>query len=316
MKLIHGLPGEPPPWPYPVLTVGNFDGVHLGHQLILNTVVQRARGKSGTAVMLTFDPHPQEVLAPGSTPHMLSSFRQRARWIELLGFDYLVRIPFTRHFSRQTPSEFVERVLHDALKAEEIYVGSNFTFGHRRAGTSRDLESIGKSLGIHVHLVGPVQMDGGIVSSSTIRKLLLDGQIRQANSLLGRPYEVEGQVIGGQQRGRTMGYPTANLELPGTLIPPSGVYAVKVHVKDETPEDAPVPAVGYIGSRPTFGGGESSIEIHLLDYEGELYQHHLRVSFLERIRDEMKFPSPEALCHQIEQDVNQALKIHEGCGQL
>lgn len=310
MEIIRGIPSEENPSPYLILAVGNFDGVHLGHQAILNRVVERSREAKGTAVALTFDPHPVRVLSPDRPLHLLTSFEQKARLIDRLGLDRLVCIPFTREFSEQKPMEFVENVLHRAIRAREIYVGRNFAFGRDREGSAEDLKALGENWGIKVFVVEQVRMDGLAVSSSLIRKFLLQGEVAQANRLLGRAYEVEGQVVPGERRGRELGYPTANLRPPSELLPRPGVYAVQVFEEAGRGGGEPLAAVGYVGSRPTFGRGEPLIEVHLLDYRGQLYRERLRVAFLERIRDERVFSGGEDLARQIEKDVKRALDIH------
>ena len=326
MEIIRGIPSGEMQLAYPILAVGNFDGVHLGHQAILRQVVQRAREVRGTALALTFDPHPVKVLAPDRPMVLLTSLPQKVRLIEALGLGRLICLPFTLDFSEQKPAEFIENVLHLGIRAREVYVGRNFAFGHGREGTAEDLQRIGRSLGMEVSIIEPVLVGGTMVSSSRIRKLLLEGQVAAAAGLLGRAYEIEGIVVGGDRRGRLLGFPTANLQPPEELVPKAGVYAVKVIKGSGQDQLGPLSAIAYIGTRPTFTSNRreegpsiintsrqnnQTIEVHLFKYEGDLYQERLCVSFLERVRDEMVFSGPEELALQIKKDVDKAHAIHE-----
>ncbi len=311
MKIVKGIPTAEAQEAYPVLAVGNFDGVHLGHQAILRQVVEQARRVGGTALAMTFDPHPVKVLFPDRPLSLLASLQQKAHFIEALGMDQLLCLPFTLEFSQQKPTEFIENILYRTIHARDVYVGRNFAFGHGREGTAEDLKMIGQSLGMKVSIIEPVLVNGTMVSSSRIRKLLLEGQVAAAAELLGRAYELEGTVVGGDRRGRLLGFPTANLRPPQELIPKAGVYAVQVAIGSGQYPGSPLAAIAYIGSRPTFGQGNQAIEVHLFRYEGELYQKWIRVSFFERIRDEMIFSGPEELSRQIKKDVDLAYVIHE-----
>ncbi len=310
MKVIRGVSGVEIQAAYPVVAVGNFDGIHLGHQAILRQVVKRAKEVGGTAMAMSFDPHPVKVLTPNRAIHLLSSLEQKIRIMESLGLDRLVLIPFTLEFSRQKPIEFVDKILRQAIGAREVYVGRNFAFGHGREGNSEDLKKIGQSMGIQVSIMESVLINGIVVSSSRIRRLLLEGDVANAAVLLGRPYELEGIVVGGDHRGRMLGFPTANLRPPQELIPRPGVYAVRVIRCENSHEAGPFPAVAYIGSRPTFGQGHQMIEVYLFDYDGDLYQQRLRTVFLDRVRDEQIFSGPEELALQIKKDVEKAREIH------
>lgn len=311
MKIIRGIPAAEAQEAYPVLAVGNFDGVHLGHQAILRQVVERAREIGGTALAMTFDPHPVKVLFPDRPLSLLTSLQQKARLMEALGIDRLLCLPFTLEFSEQKPTEFIENILCRAIRVQEVYVGRNFAFGHGREGTAEDLKRIGQSLGMKVSIIEPVLVNGTMVSSSRIRKLLLEGQVSAAGELLGRAYELEGTVVGGDRRGRLLGFPTANLKPSQEQVPKAGVYAVQVVIGSGQDPIGPLAAVAYIGSRPTFGQGDQAVEVYLFRYEGELYQQWLRVSFFERVRDERVFSGPEELTRQIKKDVDRAHAIHE-----
>ncbi len=311
MKIVRGIPTAEAQEAYPVLAVGNFDGVHLGHQAILRQVVGRARKVGGTALAMTFDPHPVKVLFPDRPLSLLTSLQQKARLMEALGIDRLLCLPFTLEFSEQKPAEFIENILNRTIHVRDVYVGRNFAFGHGREGTAEDLKIIGQALGMKVSIIEPVLVNGTIVSSSRIRKLLLEGEVAAAGELLGRAYELEGTVVGGDRRGRLLGFPTANLKPPQELIPKAGVYVVQVIIGSGQSPVNPLAAIAYIGSRPTFGQGDQAIEVHLFRHEGELYQKWLRVSFFERIRNEMVFSGPEELSQQIKKDVDRAYAIHE-----
>jgi riboflavin kinase/FMN adenylyltransferase len=275
---------------------------------------------------MTFDPHPVKVLFPDRPLYLLASLQQKVRFMEALGVDRLLCVPFTLKFSEQKPNEFVEKVLYQTVRAREVYIGRNFAFGYGREGTAEDLKNIGRSLGMEVTIIEPVLINGTVVSSSRVRKLLLGGEVADAASLLGRPYELEGVVIHGDRRGRLLGFPTANLKLPQELIPKAGVYVVHVFKESDRSLGNPLAAVAYIGSRPTFHSArkeeestmigtdlarDQTIEVHLFQYNEDLYQQWLRVAFLQRVRDEMAFASPEELSHQIKKDVDRAHAIHE-----
>ncbi len=316
MQIVRGVPEEDHRGREPVVAVGNFDGVHLGHRAILSGVVRRARDLDTTATALTFDPHPVKVLAPDRPFHQLTSTEEKARLLAGLGLNRMIILSFTRKFARQKPTEFVEAVLHKAVGAREVFVGRNFAFGRDREGTAEDLQRISESFGIRVSIIDPVIINGAAVSSSRIRTLLLEGGVEAAGDLLGRPYEVSGTVVGGEGRGRRIGYPTANLRFPSEMVPGPGVYAVRVRIDPDPKSPRPksddaLEAIGYIGSRPTFGAGEPMIEIHLFERTGRLYDKNLRIAFLGRIREERTFPDAGELSRQIEADVQRAHKIHE-----
>jgi len=301
MKVTRGYFGEIVR-PYPVATIGNFDGHHVGHRALLQTVVQTARLAHGTAVVLTFDPHPVMILAPQVDLRFLTGAEEKLARFEEAGIDEVVLLEFSEAFATLTPDAFAERVLFRGLQLKEIFVGQHFAFGHKRAGKIADLVALGGRFGFAVHPLSPVMADGGVVSSTKIRQLIQAGNVRQAAVLLGRQYGMTGVVFSGAQRGQALGWPTANLRLPpDRVVPPDGVYAV-VTVWNQRRYDA----VAYIGTRPTFDSGERLLEVYLLDGAYELYGQMIAVEFVERVRGDMQFDGGEALSRQIAFDVESA----------
>jgi riboflavin kinase/FMN adenylyltransferase len=290
------------PRPYPVATIGNFDGHHRGHQALLHTVVDAARQGKGTALVLTFDPHPVKILAPEIDLRFLTSPEEKLLWFEEAGIDEVVFLDFTLALASMAPREFAEAVLHRQLRLAELFVGEHFAFGKGRAGRIADLRRFGEQLGFAVHPMPPVTHEGQVVSSTRIRRLIQSGDVRAAAQLLGRSYGVQGPVIRGKQVGRELGWPTANLTIPlKRVIPPDGVYAARAVFGGRSHD-----AVAYIGTRPTFGAGERLIEVNLLDERQELYGQDMTVLFIDRLRGDLTFPSAEALSDQIARDADRA----------
>jgi riboflavin kinase/FMN adenylyltransferase len=288
--------------PHPVVTIGNFDGHHRGHLSLLQTVVARARDVNGTAVVVTFDPHPVKVLAPHIELRFLTSPDEKLERFKAAGVDEVVFLEFTPALAAMTPEEFADVVLHRRLHAAELFVGEHFAFGKGRAGHIADLERLGSTLGFAVHPVRPVVLNGSVVSSTRIRHLIQAGDMEAAAALLGRSYGITGTVIPGMQQGQALGWPTANLRIPGErVMPPDGVYAAHASY-----EGRRFDAIGYIGSRPTFGAGERLIEVNLLDHRDDLYGKTMAVAFIERLRGDHMFPSAEDLAAQIARDVDRA----------
>ena len=288
--------------PHPVVTIGNFDGHHRGHQSLLQTVVARARKVGGTAVVLTFDPHPVRVLAPHVELKFLTSPEEKLARFKLAGVDEVVFLAFTPALAAMTAEEFADIVLHRHLGVAELFVGEHFAFGKGRAGRIADLERFGAERGFTVHAVRPVMVNGDVVSSTRIRHLIQAGQVEEAGALLGRAYGMTGTVVTGLQQGQALGWPTANLRIPPERVtPPDGVYAARA-TYDGTSYDAVV----YIGSRPTFGGGERLIEVNLLDHRDNLYGKSIAVEFIEHLRADHVFPSAQELAVQIARDVDRA----------
>lgn len=300
MEIIrHIIPHAP--FPHPVVALGNFDGVHLGHQAILKRLVQEAQARQGTALILTFHPHPLAVLRPDHPSSLILSLREKLRVLAALGVQGVVLQHFTVPFSRLTPEEFVQRYLVEAIGVEKIVAGHNVSFGRNRAGRAETLERLGHVHGFEVEIVGPVLVDGREVSSTTVRTLLSAGEMREVTRLLGRPYTVSGRVEKGFQRGRSLGFPTANLRPRADVLLPNGVYAVVVTVGEQE-----IPGVANVGVNPTFGENKRAIEAHLFDFSADLYGQRLRVGFVEHLRGERKFPSVQELVRQIQEDASRA----------
>lgn len=288
--------------PHPVVTIGNFDGHHRGHLSLLQSVVTRARATDGTAIVVTFDPHPVRVLAPHVELRFLTSPEEKLDRFKAAGVDEVVFLEFTPALAAMTPEEFVNVVLREHLGVAELYVGEHFAFGKGRAGRIADLERFGAASGFTVHPVRPVVQNGGVVSSTRIRNLIQAGQMEEAAALLGRTYGIMGTVVPGRQQGQALGWPTANLRIPPERVtPPDGVYAARTSYEGRSYD-----AVVYIGSRPTFGGGERLIEVNLLDHRDNLYGKTMTVEFIERLRGDRTFPSTQELAAQIARDVEGA----------
>ena len=283
---------------------GPSTGIHRGHQAVIGTAVLRARALAVPAVVLTFDPHPMTVLRPRDVPPALLSLDERLDRIAELGPDVTLIIPFTEEFSRVDAETFVRDILLGLLRAREVVVGFNHTFGRGARGTPELLERVVAPAGVRVHVVPPLSVDGVAVSSSTIREALRRGDVRSAARLLGRPYAVRGIVARGDARGRTLGFPTANVRAPSDLLVADGVYAAHATWAGGT-----APAVVNVGIRPTFDGGARLIEAHLLDVGPDLDEQVLTVAFLTRIREERRFGSIEALRQRIEEDVHEARRF-------
>jgi riboflavin kinase / FMN adenylyltransferase len=289
------------PFLHPVVSLGNFDGVHLGHQTILKRLVHEAQARQGTALVLTFHPHPLAVLQPNRPLSLILGLREKLYLFATLGVQGVYLQRFTLPFSRLTAEEFVQRYLVEAISIEKVIVGHNVSFGHHRAGRAETLEQLGRLYGFEVEIVGPVKVDGREVSSTTVRTLLSAGEMREVARFLGRPYAVSGRVEKGFQRGRGLGFPTANLRPRTDLLLPNGVYAVIVDVGEQQ-----VPGVANVGVNPTFAGQKRTIEAHLFDFSADLYGRRLRVGFIERLRGERKFPSVQELIQQIQEDASRA----------
>jgi riboflavin kinase/FMN adenylyltransferase len=289
-------------WPSPAVTIGNFDGVHRGHQALVDSAARWARTEGGHTVVLTLDPHPARLLDPARAPGTLTTLDQKAELLADLGVDAFAVLPFTAELARRPAEEFVRQVLVGALEAKRVVVGQDFRFGHRRGGDVATLEMLGARLGFGVEAVAPVLHRERPVSSSRVREALARGQVEEARVLLGRPFFVDGRVVEGARRGRTLGFPTANLETPNETLPQEGVYAARCRV----PSGRWVNAVVNIGRRPTFGGDTVSVEAHLIDFDADLYGADLRTEFAERLREERRFDGPAALVAQIREDVSRA----------
>lgn len=297
-------------WPVPVVTAGNFDGVHRGHQALVAAAVQDARACAGTAVVLTFEPHPSQVLSPDRAPASLVTLEQKAELLAGLGVDKLALLPFTRDLSQKTPEEFARLVLREAIGAHVVVVGAGFRFGSGRSGDVATLSALGAGLGFRVHALSPVLHQGAPISSTRIREALARGAVTGAREMLGRSFYVDGKVVRGAGRGAALGFPTANLAVLNETLPGGGVYACWCRRLQHAGSDRQ-PTVVNVGRRPTFGGREICVEAHLLDHEGDLYGQMLRLDFVERLREERAFAGPEALAKQIGRDAAQARRVLE-----
>lgn len=296
---------EPTSYPKPVLALGNFDGVHLGHQNIFRHVVSRAEELGGTPMVFTFDCHPLKVLAPERAPLVLTTNAQKRRLIGALGVRAGLWIPFTEQFARQKPLAFIRDVLQERIGVHELVVGYDFRFGHCRAGSVSLLQQQAAAHGYEVTVIPAVKLGDMVVSSSTIRALLQRGQVEEAARLIGRDYVLSGSVVEGFHRGAKLGFRTANVRVDHELVPREGVYAVRVEWQGRH-----YPGVANVGHNPTFGNESLSVEVHLLDFDGDLYGAQVEVAFAARIRDERKFASVDELVAQIACDVQQARRIH------
>jgi riboflavin kinase/FMN adenylyltransferase len=293
---------------HPVLTIGNFDGLHLGHRAIVDTVTSRARARGGEAVVYTFDPHPRKVLQPDRAPGLLTTLEQKLEGLEALGVDVVIVERFDMAFASLSPEHFVRGYVHERVRPVEVYVGYDFHFGKDREGSMKLLTELGPHLGFSVTIVPEVTVRGRDVNSTRIRGLLAEGDVAEAATLLGRAYTVRGRVVRGDERGRTLGFPTANLDPENEVLPGSGVYAGRVRLLE--PAEAPRPAVVNVGRRPTFGASDPLlVEAHLLDFEGDLYGRRLDLAFEQRLRDERRFPDVAALRGQIAADAREARRL-------
>ncbi|GAA1115074.1 MULTISPECIES: bifunctional riboflavin kinase/FAD synthetase [Kitasatospora] len=315
MQRWRGLEEIPGDWGRSVVTIGSFDGVHRGHQLIIERVVERARELGARSVVVTFDPHPSEVVRPGSHPALLAPQPRRAELIEGLGVDAVLVLPFTLEFSQESPEFFVRSVLVDALRAKAVVEGPNFRFGHRAAGNVALLTELGRTDDFEVEVldlqVSGSAGDGEAFSSSLCRRLVAAGDMAGVAEVLGRPHRVEGVVVRGAQRGRELGYPTANVEtVPHSAVPADGVYAGWLTADGER-----MPAAISVGTNPTFDGTARTVEAYAIDRVGlDLYGLHVAVDFLAYLRGMEKFDSIEDLLERMADDVKQARVLTDTAG--
>ena len=289
----------------PVATLGNFDGVHRGHQEILSRVVSQARESGREAVLITFFPHPTSVLAPSRAPAALGSLGERLERFREAGVDVVVLQHFTRAFAALEADEFIERYLVRRLEVAKVVIGHSVNFGRARGGNARTLTEAGARLGFAVEVVGPVKVDGIAVSSTAVRERLAAGEPVVASRLLGRAYAVEGRVVRGDRRGQGLGFPTANVRPRTEVLVPDGVYAVRLRWNSDRRN-----GVANVGRNPTFGQGRArTLEAHLFEFDGELYGRALQVEFVDRLRGEKKFASAQELVEQIRDDVARAREV-------
>jgi riboflavin kinase / FMN adenylyltransferase len=310
----RGLEATPGDLGRTVITVGMYDGVHRGHQVLIGAAVSRARAMRRPCLLLTFDPHPAEVVRPGSHPAILTSLDRKAELVAELGVDAMCVLPFTPEFMRLSPETFTHTVLVEQLHAAQVVVGENFTYGHKAAGNVQTLTVEGRRFGFAVEGIplAAVDDDAVTISSTYIRACVAAGDMASAGRALGRPHRVDGVVVRGDRRGRDMGYPTANVESPAfTAIPADGVYAGHLVTRDPRSGASRerFPAAISVGSNPTFQGSRRSVEAFVLDYDGDLYGEHVGVEFVERLRPMIAFPDVAALLEAMAKDVSDTRQI-------
>jgi riboflavin kinase/FMN adenylyltransferase len=305
MHVIH-FPEDPEPWwNQPVLALGNFDGLHRGHMKIIDRVRRRAGERGGTPAAMTFDPHPPRVVRPDKAPPLLMTKAQKVEALARSGMQGVAVVRFTMELSHWDPEMFVRTVLVDWLHVAEVWVGANFLFGHKREGNFSVLRTLGARYGFRAEKIDPVRYKDFVVSSTRVRRLVAEGRVDEAGALLGHHYFIDGVVVRGAGRGRELGFATANLRTENELPPPSGVYATTVTI-----DDIVHASVTNIGMRPTFGDVDRPmIEVHIFDYARDLYDKPVRLSFLQRLRDERAFPDVDALKAQIEADCRGARRL-------
>lgn len=305
MRIIDGIENLGQRRPNVVLTIGNFDGVHRGHQKIFERVVNAARDVRGTAMAISFSPHPVRVLFPERGMKMITSPAEKARLMDQFGIDVLLCIRFSREFANTGPDSFIKEVIVDRIGAKEVIVGHSYAFGKGKKGTTEILRRRGRKWGFGVEVVRSARIFGEIVSSSRIRSLVSRGRVCEASWLLGRPYMIEGTVVRGAGRGGAiLKVPTANIDTANELIPKEGVYAVKADVEGLLSD-----GVANIGRNPTFGNAFISNEVHIFDFSGDILGRHMRIHFIDRIRDEKTFHAADALKDQIFKDIDRAKEV-------
>lgn len=298
MKIIRDIQNINKSITYPVLTIGNFDGVHLGHQAIFKKVVDRVKEVDGTGIVFTFEPHPKKILLPEKYLASLTTFEKKLELIEKAGIDMIICADFTPDFAALSSREFTKSLLVEKICVKEVFVGHDFNFGKGRGGTAECFQEMGEEFDFKVEVLDAVKINGGIVSSSFIRDLIANGQVSKATRYLGRPYSLEGKVVGGCKKGSAIGFPTANLDIHDSLIPHTGVYAVQIIVQKKT-----FNGVANIGYNPTFKRKLLTVEVHIFDFAEDLYDQTIRLFFINRIRDEVAFSSTEELKIQIQKDI-------------
>jgi riboflavin kinase/FMN adenylyltransferase len=308
MEIIFGIDQIKKPFVNPIVTLGNFDGVHLGHQRIFEKLKDEARKIYGETVVITFEPHPLKVLSPEHCPTLLTPFKKKILLIEKTGIEKVLCIEFSLAFAKLSPSQFIEDILVKKVDAKKIVVGYNYHFGKGKSGNIETLIRICRLFNIEVVVMEALTIDDTVVSSSKIRELIREGKVERASKLLGRDYPIIGRVVSGSKRGHTLGFPTANLEISDELYPKTGVYAVEVIRKNQS-----FKGLANVGFNPTFtpaaergGRGGFSLEVHLLHFNEDIYGDEIQVNFIRRIRDEIRFDAPSYLIDQMRKDVQWA----------
>jgi riboflavin kinase / FMN adenylyltransferase len=308
MKVVHDAADLNPANRKVCVALGVFDGVHLGHQQVIRHTLSDAERHEALSAVITFDKHPNAIVAPARLPPLIYSLPQKLRAIATLGVDATWVIGFNEDFSRQTGEEFVRAMVRDFRNLHSVCVGSEFTFGHKRTGDVTLLRNLGSELRFRVHGLSEVSLDAKVVSSTRIREAICSGRLDSASQMMGRGYALAGQVVKGERMGRMLGFPTANIDVAGLVLPPRGVYAAHAHI-----EAGQFRAVVNIGVRPTMTRASDSVtvEAHLLGFGGDLYGQEVELTFVEKLRDEQKFPSVEQLRAQIARDINCASTVFD-----
>jgi riboflavin kinase/FMN adenylyltransferase len=305
MDVFNSLDDIPEDFRGAIVTIGNFDGVHRGHQHIFHKVLREARQEKSKAVVITFEPHPKRVLHPERQPfYLITSREEKITRIAETGIDGLLLIPFSLEFSHTTAREFIHSILWDWLRIKKIFIGHDYTFGRGREGNETLLAAAGEKLGFAVEVIGAFKVGDIVISSTLTRNLILAGRVKEAALYLGRPYNLGGEVIAGHRRGRALGFPTANLRPEKALIPAHGIYAVRLLLAGKRRQ-----GVLNIGFNPTFSDSALSVEAYIFDFDEDIYGQTLELLFIDRIRDEMKFDGPARLVEQIRRDVERAREI-------
>jgi riboflavin kinase/FMN adenylyltransferase len=305
MRMTHGSFGKQDRASRPnAVTIGNFDGIHLGHQAMLARLTSRAASVGALPAVLTFEPHPREIFTPDSAPTRLTSLREKLEILRALGVAHVHVCRFTKPFAALSAEEFVQRILVQGLNARYVLVGDDFRFGAKRAGDFALLKKLGETHGFEAEALHTVEAAGQRASSTAVREALAAGDMAMAAQLLGRPYSISGRVVGGDQLGRKIGYPTANIQLKHNKPPVKGIFAVRVQ---GLADGVDWPGVASLGTRPTVhANGRPTLEVHLFNFNRGIYRQHLRVEFLHKLRDEAKFPDLDTLIAQIDLDAQQA----------
>lgn len=304
MRIVHGYKNVPPEARGAVLAIGNFDGVHRGHQALLRSAATIGRELGAPSAALVFEPHPREFFHPEEPHFHLTPLPQKLKVFERAGLDIAAVLPFDAALAALSADDFVKRVLVDGLGARHVIIGHDFFFGRKRGGTPETMRAAATELGFGLTIIPPVAEDGEVFSSSAIRLRLAQGDVKGAARLLGRTWCIEGKVVGGARRGTGLGYPTANIPLPRGTALGHGIYAVRVNFDGQSHEGA-----AYLGTRPTYDDGMPVLEVFLFDFDGDLYGHVIEVEFVDFIRPDRKFDSSEALIEQMQKDVARARDI-------
>ena len=306
MSIIYGLDAIAKPFRNAVVSIGNFDGVHLGHQTLFRELIKQAVANRGKAVIVTFEPHPLAVLKPEMAPPIISPLRRKTELILSYGIDHVLVIPFTREFAAVRAADFVRSILYETLGMRRMIVGYDYCFGRDREGNIEMLRTMGKELRFNVEVLSAVHRGDTLVSSTMIRNLLKEGNVARVNELLARPFQLQGKIVEGRKIGaHLLGFPTANLDTANMgMIPARGVYAVEAILGNDS-----FAGVCNVGFNPTFGESVLTVEAHILDFHKNIYGENLRLNFIQRLRDEKKFSGVEALAGQIEKDARQARTI-------